>query len=264
MTRLVFVLGVVLLVASAPAVALMPRVRALDASLLDLLIAGYQASPTIRDLVDRLDRSDVIVHLERLTSPAPGIGGTLRFVGRAGGFRYVRIAIDTSRKPHALALLAHELQHALEVAGDPHAVDEASFEALYRRIGRLCRRRTTRVEFDTAAAQAVTQQVLDEVSGRTTAGVDGGRRVAAARPGTGHRTRRRDATRGMCRSTAEQSASRAGVRGFGRRAADCRAPAGGFRCCRSAPAPGRHPASRQRRPAGDDARVWRTASPRGG
>ena len=163
MTRIVCVLIALLLAACASLTASMPRVRALDAVLLDLLTAGYRSSPTIRGLVDRLERSDVIVHLERLTRPSGGVGGTLRFVGRAGGFRYVRIAVDTTRWPHALAMLGHELQHALEVAADPTAVDEASFEALYRRIGQECRRRV-RARFDTKAAQAVTQQVLDELS----------------------------------------------------------------------------------------------------
>ena len=164
MTRITVALVAMLLCAGAPAAASMPRVRALDASLRELLATGYQSSPTLRALVDRLERSDVIVHLERLTTSSPGVSGTLRFVARAGGFRYVRIAIGPAPRSHALAMLAHELQHALEVAADPETVDEASFAALYRRIGQECRRRVTRRQFDTKAAQAIARQVLDELS----------------------------------------------------------------------------------------------------
>ena len=158
-------LGAMILGTCVPVLASMPRLRVLDPSVLEVLAAGYQASATIRDLVDRLERTDVIVHLERQAIPINGVDGTLRFVGRAGGFRYVRIAINTSRLTHAMALLAHELQHALEVADDPKAVDEATFEVLYRRIGQECRGRAVPRRFDTNAARAVTQQVLREVRG---------------------------------------------------------------------------------------------------
>lgn len=61
-------------------------------------------------------------------------------MGAAGGYRYVRILIRYGcRRDLSVALLAHELQHALEIAGAAEIVDAESMAAFYRRTGmRTC------------------------------------------------------------------------------------------------------------------------------
>jgi hypothetical protein len=52
------------------------------------------------------------------------------------GRRYLRISID--RRHHdcqRLAILGHELQHAVEIADSPRTTDQDSAAALYRTIG---------------------------------------------------------------------------------------------------------------------------------
>ena len=62
--------------------------------------------------------------------------GTLQFVVRAGGRRLLRITIDERlAADRRAAALAHELQHAAEIADATFVVDQASFAALYREIG---------------------------------------------------------------------------------------------------------------------------------
>lgn len=154
-----------------------PHVRPVGESAARLLEAGRARSLTIRTLIDALDASPVIVHVEqRRTSPGDP-PGALRFITRAGVHRYLRITIDILLPLNqALALIGHELQHAVEVAGAGWVVDSSSMETLYEAIGEPCRSGLRR--FDTAAARYVGRLVLDELRGRrrpsiTSASLDG-------------------------------------------------------------------------------------------
>ena len=67
--------------------------------------------------VDELDASDVIVHVVASPALPTGMIGTMRFVAQLGGARYVRIDLASLAAPDVrVATLAHELQHACEVA----------------------------------------------------------------------------------------------------------------------------------------------------
>ena len=61
----------------------------------------------------------------------------LRFVSRAAGLRYLLVQVarwDVSPTDR-VAWLAHELQHAVEIARAPDVQDNASVARLYRQIG---------------------------------------------------------------------------------------------------------------------------------
>jgi hypothetical protein len=99
------------------------------------LAQGLARSKTIRALVDRLVRSDVITYLAfepRRSDPCAHI----RFVGASGAFRYVRIVLpDHLTTRQTVVLLGHELQHAVEVAEHERIRDAASFDEFYRMLG---------------------------------------------------------------------------------------------------------------------------------
>jgi hypothetical protein len=61
-----------------------------------------------------------------------------------------------------IAVIAHELQHAVEVAGDPGVVDDAGLVALYRRIGHNS---AGGHSYDTDAARTAGHTVRDELIG---------------------------------------------------------------------------------------------------
>lgn len=112
-------------------------VRVLADSLSGSLDEAVRSSPTVRALIEELAASDIIVHV--VGAPlreTVWLAGSTRLVEAAGGRRYLRIAID-ERLPRTMrpAVLAHELQHAVEVAREPWAVDQRSIERLYLRIG---------------------------------------------------------------------------------------------------------------------------------
>jgi DNA-binding PadR family transcriptional regulator len=135
---------------------LSPRLaRAVE--LLDRRSASFSA------VVRRLEESDVIVHLiERKGGCDSGVKSCLAVVGRRGGYRYVRIQIASMQSYDAvLAQIAHELQHAVEVAGDARVHDSRTSLALCDRIGWRAGNHC-----ETRAAQGLARQVLSELGDR--------------------------------------------------------------------------------------------------
>ena len=111
------------------------HVRTTDPKIRELFEAGMSRSATFRRLVDLLDHSDVIVYAEpKMTRQA--LGGYLSHsIVRGGDYRYVHIAVDVRGASGRLVpLLAHELQHAIEIAEHPDVRDAQSVEQLFDRL----------------------------------------------------------------------------------------------------------------------------------
>jgi hypothetical protein len=142
------------------------HLRTTDDRLRRLLEQGTRTSPTFRALVHRLLNSDVVVYLWCDGTNAPSMDGRLTFLSAAGGYRYVvvRLARIASRE-RQIAIMAHELQHAVEIADAPDVIDDASLEREYRRIGyaRTGLLPKTR-SFDSDAAVAAGVTVLREMT----------------------------------------------------------------------------------------------------
>jgi hypothetical protein len=137
----------------------LPRVRPLQPRIESTLRKAYDASPTLRELVEGIERSDVIVYLEHRVSLTRR-DGSLRFAAMAGGQRYLRITLRPVLSSRSLvAMLAHELQHAAEVAHACDVIDAAGMRALYRRIG--VAQGSSRY-YETEAARDTAEQVLRE------------------------------------------------------------------------------------------------------
>ncbi len=112
-----------------------PHVRALDMISSAALARGLEESERFRRLLDELQASDVIVHVVASPSLPTGMMGTMRFVTQIGGARYVRIDLASLAVPDVrVATLAHELQHACEIARS-EAGSHAAVRDLYRSIG---------------------------------------------------------------------------------------------------------------------------------
>jgi hypothetical protein len=140
-----FVCALLFLLVATPSIAnasgplrdgLRSRIRTTDARLRRLLDQGLRLSPTFRALVQRLLDSDVVVYLwcdgahERVTD------GRLTFVSAAGGLRYVVVRLlPLASAERQIAIMAHELRHAVEIADAPEVVDDASMHRAYQRIG---------------------------------------------------------------------------------------------------------------------------------
>lgn len=151
--------------ARASATDLRFHVRSSDRWLGTLVEDGVRTSPTLQALVDRLMASDVIVFVQCDRMGPSHIAGRLTFVTAAGGYRYVVVRMRRlGSRPHQMALLAHELQHAVEIAGAPSIVDQASLGRAYEEIGYANRRSGLEGRsFDTDEAVRVGVKVLTEL-----------------------------------------------------------------------------------------------------
>jgi hypothetical protein len=129
----VVVLFVAPSVQSAPAD---PHIRTLDRSLKKTIGEGVARSQTFARIVDGLERSNVVVYVGFNAQVPPGLGGLTTFLTSSGTWRYVRIAICPRLSAfQRIAMVAHELHHALEIASSPEVHDRRSLRALYTAIG---------------------------------------------------------------------------------------------------------------------------------
>lgn len=141
------------------------RLRTTDVRLRRLIDDGMVTSSTFRALVERLEQSDVVVYVQCDGPAQTRVAGRLTFVTSAAGLRYVLVRLARiSSRAQQIAILAHELQHANEIAETPTIVDEDSLAREYYRLGHINRASTTPgIAFDTVAAIEMGQRVLAEI-----------------------------------------------------------------------------------------------------
>jgi hypothetical protein len=111
------------------------RVRGVGTEARQLLKEAVRTSPTVGQLVEALQATDVIVNVELALLPKP-LNGMIQIAAAAPGARYLRLTLRVpTGRPKAVATLGHELRHALEIAGMPEIKDEATLAQAYRRLG---------------------------------------------------------------------------------------------------------------------------------
>lgn len=119
-----------------------------------------ESSETARGLVAHIEHTDLIVYVQLTPEQLPGRAAT-RLVVAGPQNRYLRIVMGASTHPRDRgALLAHELQHALEIGRAPQVRDDRTLRELYREIGED---RHARNDFETTAARNVGAQVQREI-----------------------------------------------------------------------------------------------------
>lgn len=149
-----------------------PRVRGTDLKTQALIESAVRRSPTVRRLAEAIDRTDVIAYVQVSLATSTA---SLTFVRASDAVRYVRVSLNAARTPNELiGLLGHELQHVLEIAGDPSVRNEASLAEFYRRVGLSP---VASRGFETKAAQQIGRLVRRELA----AGGDAADAVAVAR-----------------------------------------------------------------------------------
>ena len=139
------------------------RVRSTDLKVVQLLEMGMQRSPTFASLVRAVSKTDVIVYIERVRVLPRSLAGRLLLLPIASNQRYLRIQVRSDLpRPDLIALIGHELRHALEIAQEPTVRDNSSMISLFRRIGRTS---SDIHSFDTTAAQTTGWRVRQELAG---------------------------------------------------------------------------------------------------
>jgi hypothetical protein len=116
------------------------HVRVLDCRLAATLADGMARSPSLRDLVDRIRELQGIVYVSTALSVSPGghhvlLGALSHQVAVAGPYRIMRITVRHDYDDRAVATIAHELRHAIEVLQDPAARSKGDVDLVFERIG---------------------------------------------------------------------------------------------------------------------------------
>lgn len=154
-----------------PASAEQPRdgshVRTNDPRMRAAIADGIAGSALFRDLVAQLDASDVNVYAENDCQMPPPLAGRLTFMSSAGGRRYVLVRIACTIEGRGqIAMLGHELRHAVEIADAESVVDEPSLAVAYRQIGFASNAMPPGAGFDSRAAIEAGRRVWEELSRR--------------------------------------------------------------------------------------------------
>lgn len=138
------------------------HVRGSSPAVNTLIARGAARSATFKQLIDELNKTDVVVYLETNVDLPVGLDGRLMFLTAAGGVRYLHAQVTSGlRFEELIAIAGHELQHALEVAAHPKVRDRKGMRALYERIGI---RTGSFDRYDTAEAQSTGRRVRAELS----------------------------------------------------------------------------------------------------
>ena len=130
---------------------------------IDLMNESVERSAIVEGMIAKIEETDVVVYLtDSMPAAVSGPLSYLTYLSNVDATRYLLIRIDRWRTSpvERIALLGHELQHALEVAGAPEVRDARGMAKLYRRIGWESRQD----KFETDAAQTVGNKVRSEVA----------------------------------------------------------------------------------------------------
>jgi hypothetical protein len=122
-----------------------------------------ERSPTFRLIVERIEQSDVIVHVTCSNFRSLLLAGRTALVSGGPDVRYLRVEILCSQgEPALVTIVAHELQHVLEIASTPDVVDDRSFVRLFRSIGFSTCLSAGLEQFETSAAITTGDRVRAE------------------------------------------------------------------------------------------------------
>jgi hypothetical protein len=151
---------------AGPAPTASTHVRAITPVGATLLREATSRSMIVQALVRALQKTDVVVYLaDSAAGSDDAPRAYLRFVADTPGARYLLVCIDPrdAPPPEGVVLLAHELQHALEVAATPSVRDAASLARLYSRIGW----KTQAHRYESQTARDISSRVWREQTGQS-------------------------------------------------------------------------------------------------
>jgi hypothetical protein len=154
------ILAVALLAAEAAAVRDdYPHVRMPQPHVARMVASAAERSPTFAALIRRLQHTDVVVFVATTTALGPRMVGRTILVNGTSTVRYLQADVRADAPEHEIIItIAHELQHAIEIAASG-ARDERALAKLFDTIGERdgCR-------FETHDAREVGARVRRELS----------------------------------------------------------------------------------------------------
>jgi hypothetical protein len=141
------------------------HVRTTEPEVQVLIDKVSERSATFRLLVTALNDSDVIVYIETSVRHVARLRGhTVHRIVTEGPHRYVRIRLNPNgAEEQRIGVIAHELQHALEIARAPEVGRSRTVQDLLVRIGFTFGTRCANC-YETVDAMNVQRTVREELS----------------------------------------------------------------------------------------------------
>ena len=136
-----------------------PRLRGSSQETTQAIEQAQNESPTFRDLVAAINRSDGIVYVHHGQCGRNVLACLLLAVTKAGPYRMLHIRVDPRRHGHALMVdIGHELSHAIELLNEPTVVDANTAHNFYQRSAAV-----ERYNFETQAAIEIELKIDKEL-----------------------------------------------------------------------------------------------------
>jgi hypothetical protein len=151
-----------------------PHIRPESPELRALIDEAARRSPVVRDLIDRIDRSDVTVYIRTRKFAGGELDGRVGILSTTARHRYLVVELACGRIDLVqMITLGHELHHVVEIAGEPSIVDGRSLAAHYERIGVRVSGSTGNKAFETASAREAGAKVRRELFAKAVRSTNG-------------------------------------------------------------------------------------------
>jgi hypothetical protein len=151
-----------------------PHIRPESPELRALIDEAARRSPVVRDLIDRIDRSDVTVYIRTRKFAGGDVDGRVGILSATARRRYLIVELACGRIDQLqMITLGHELHHVVEIASEPSIIDGRSLAAHYERIGMRVSGSTGNRAFETASAREAGAKVRRELSSKAARSTNG-------------------------------------------------------------------------------------------
>src|SRR5690554_8157834 len=109
-----------------------PHIRVLNPDLQNVLTKAVSRSRTLRELTDKVEATPVVVYMDCDPYLPNALSGRIGLIASVEDVRYVRVDVRCGLPNiQLIPVLAHELQHAIEIGEAPTLVDTSSMELYY-------------------------------------------------------------------------------------------------------------------------------------
>jgi hypothetical protein len=165
MLTIVLLGGAVTLVAEQPCPSQFQNIRTKEPDVRLAVASCFERSITCRGLIETIEASTTIVYVKtgwcRSTRPS----SCLNFMANGVEvYRYLRVTLDPAlRGDTVIAVLGHELQHAVEIVRAPEVTGTDTMRALFERIGYRLQSYSGLDEFETVEARHIKAVIWDEL-----------------------------------------------------------------------------------------------------
>lgn len=140
-----------------------PHVRPAEPSARALVASAVERSAVVRDLAARLKDTDVVAYVRVLPRADSDRASSIHFQGRSSTSRFMVILVDQDLPlERQIALVGHELQHAVDMAGAAWITDQDRMGQYFSLIG--WKLPSPERGFETVSAMQTERQVRKELA----------------------------------------------------------------------------------------------------